>query len=213
MEFSEVMLARHSARSFKNTPVAKEYLVKILELASHAPSWVNAQEWKVFVASGDTLNKIKAEYTPRSAGGETGKSDLQVQHRENWSESAQKNMQEIGALVEASRLGKEFGDSQHIMYNAPAIMIFCLPRSANEFAVLDMGGFYQSAMLAAQSLGIATIPSYNLVKYPDLLRKYLNISDDYKIVIGIALGYEDDAPINSFKPGRMSVSEFAEFRD
>ena len=92
-------------------------------------------------------------------------------------------------------------------------MVFCVPKNAGEFTILDLGGFYQSAMLTACDLGIGSIPSYNIIKYPEILRKHLNISDDYKIVIGVAFGYADDSELNRFVPDRMPLDKFAVFCD
>lgn len=213
MDFIKVLKGRHSVRSFQDKPVAKQDLESILNNAAHAPSWVNSQEWKVFVAQGETLKNIKAEYTPRSISGEVGHSEITVQHRENFSKNAQQNMAKIGELIEKHSVGELFAQSQHVMYNAPVIMVFCLPKNANEFTVLDLGGFYQSAMLSAMDLGISSIPSYNIVKYPEILRKHLEIDSNYKIVIGVAFGYADDSELNNLTTDRMSLEDFAVFKN
>lgn len=78
----------------------------------------------------------------------------------------------------------------------------------------DVGAYAQSIMLTAQEQGLSTIPAITLVLYPDVLRKELDISEDLKITIGIAIGYEDkDNKINSFKSSRKSVKETVRFSD
>eukprot|EP00581_Thalassiosira_minuscula_P037998 CAMPEP_0184453160 /NCGR_PEP_ID=MMETSP0740-20130409/15653_1 /TAXON_ID=385413 /ORGANISM="Thalassiosira miniscula, Strain CCMP1093" /LENGTH=66 /DNA_ID=CAMNT_0026824307 /DNA_START=37 /DNA_END=234 /DNA_ORIENTATION=- len=48
----ELLHARHSCRAFKSDTVPREVVSQILRDAGRAPSWCNAQPWKVIVASG-----------------------------------------------------------------------------------------------------------------------------------------------------------------
>ena len=59
MEFSKVIHARHSTRSFSERPVSREILEEILLEAGAAPSWINTQEWRAYVATGAVLEKIR----------------------------------------------------------------------------------------------------------------------------------------------------------
>jgi len=71
----------------------------------------------------------------------------------------------------------------------------------------------QSIMLEAQQYGLGSIPAYNLVAYPDLIRKELKIPDDLSIIIGIALGYSDTQhPQNKFRSPRRPIQEVARFK-
>lgn len=58
MQFKDVLLSRHSVRYFEATPVAEAILRDIIDEATHAPSWVNAQQWHVWAAEGKTLESI-----------------------------------------------------------------------------------------------------------------------------------------------------------
>lgn len=65
-------------------------------------------------------------------------------------------------------------------------------------------------MLAAQERGVGTAIAYNLVTYPDLIRRHLGISEDLAVIIGIALGYADEAdPQNRFRSERRPLEEVA----
>lgn len=52
--------ARRSIRRFLPTPVPKDTLLAILDLAATAPSGVNTQPWKVHVLTGNRLAAISA---------------------------------------------------------------------------------------------------------------------------------------------------------
>ena len=70
----------------------------------------------------------------------------------------------------------------------------------------------KSIMLSAMDQGVDSVAAYHSIKYPDILRKYMNISDDEDIVIGIALGYEDKNNILSqIKSEKLSLDEACNF--
>ena len=72
MDTIKAILARHSVRDFSSKPVAKETVIKILEVATRSPSGSNGQPWEVFVASGATIEKIRGRYQERSRTGAGG---------------------------------------------------------------------------------------------------------------------------------------------
>ena len=78
---------------------------------------------------------------------------------------------------------------------------------------MDLGGFEQTLLLSAANKGVDSITAYSMVKYPDVIRKYLNIPDTYAVAIGIALGYASDSKINTFRSERMTLNQFAKFSE
>ncbi len=213
MEFSDVLHARHSSRDFSDRPVKRELLEEIILEAGTAPSWVNAQEWKVFVATGAALEKIRHEYIERSSYGVTGQSDFAVTHRTSWSHQAQENMADFMTSAGSLNVGKEWDESENAIFHAPAAVYLAIPKNANKWAILDLGGFEQTLMLSAANKGVDSIPAYNMVKYPDVVRKHLDIPADYAVVIGIALGYAKDCKINSFRSSRMTLGQYVTFKE
>lgn len=53
MKFSKVLENRRSIRSFKDTPVKKEDLKKMIKAALMAPSWKNSESARYYVVSDD----------------------------------------------------------------------------------------------------------------------------------------------------------------
>jgi len=75
------------------------------------------------------------------------------------------------------------------------------------------GAISQSVMLAADERGLATMPAVELVRYPEVLRSYLDIPDSLSVAFGIAIGYENSLhPINKFESTRRAVSDVEKFR-
>src|SRR5512136_84007 len=58
MELGEAIKGRRSVRRFKNQPVPKGILQKILDLAVWAPSGMNRQEWFFLVVQGEKKNEL-----------------------------------------------------------------------------------------------------------------------------------------------------------
>ena len=77
------------------------------------------------------------------------------------------------------------------LFNAQAMVYLTANKGHKEYSVLDLGGIEISIMLAAKDHGVDSIPAYTTIMYPDVLRKYMKISDKEDIVIGVALGYEE----------------------
>ena len=82
MEFQEVLHARHSVRYFDGRPVPTDTLRAIVEDAQQAPSWVNAQEWRVWIATGERLEKVRREYARMTGEGIKGYADFTPAHRD-----------------------------------------------------------------------------------------------------------------------------------
>lgn len=63
MKFNELILRRYSTRKFKEMPVKKNDIVKILEAARMAPSAVNYQPWHfIVIQKKENLEKIHKTY-------------------------------------------------------------------------------------------------------------------------------------------------------
>ena len=69
-----------------------------------------------------------------------------------------------------------------------------------------------SLMLAAKEWGVDSIPAYEIVKYPDVIRQRMDIPDDEDLIMGIALGYEASDKINEYRSPRLDVDEILTIR-
>lgn len=65
---------------------------KIVELAQHAPSWVDSQPWKVYIATGNTLAAIKKRHAENVKNGVKANPDWPTTHREDWAKFPRENM-------------------------------------------------------------------------------------------------------------------------
>ncbi len=102
---------------------------------------------------------------------------------------------------------ENFNHVQHILFNSLAVVYLALPKNHTQWSIYDLGGFGMSLMLAATDLGVDSIPAYELVKYPYILRDNLPIPEDEDIIMDIALGYESDEHINKYESPRLDLDE------
>ena len=208
MNVIEALNARHSVRAFLDAPVEEEKLTAILEAAVRTPSWANSQPWELFIATGDTLDRIRKAYAGKYA--EKATVATEIPRPGDWPEACVKRRETLqpGMARDCGDAAKEFGTLNQTMFNAPAVIYLCIDKILGEWALYDVGAYTQSLMLAAVHHGLDTIPAYTLMLYPEVLRRELKIPDNLKLAIGLAIGYADKAHgINNFKSERSPLSE------
>ena len=219
MKVSEALHSRYTCRQFNPDPLERDTLIAILEDANRAPSWANTQPWEIFVAGGDRLEELRQAYLENFRKGVPASSD--VPRPEKWPEVIDERMRALyAARFEFLAIDREDKDARQKMvennyrfFGAPVVLYLCMDQSLTSWSMHDLGMMAQSIMLAAQERGIDSAIAYNLVIYPDLIRKTIDIPEDLKIVIGIALGYGNSSAIqNRFRSERRSLDEAVRFR-
>ncbi|NLT40506.1 MAG: hypothetical protein GXX89_08610 [Clostridiales bacterium] len=212
MTVKEALYARRSTRAFLSKSVEEEKLRAVLEAAVRTPSWANSQPWEVFVATGDTLERIKKGYSEKYA--QKAEAAPETPRPQAWSEAAKRRQKQLrpDMLRDCGSAVDQFGILNQTMFNAPAVIYICMDKILSEWSLYDIGAFSQSIMLAAVEQGLSTIPAITLMLYPDVLRRELKIPDNLKLTIGIAIGYADkENAINNFVSARDPISETVHF--
>lgn len=217
MDFKTVIERRHSYRRFTDQQIDRATLEALVTDAKQAPSWANAQPWQVVIATGETLAQIKAGHRDRSRRGVAGNADLTVAHRTAWTTASRQNMatwnREMSQHLLANDAQASYGQTQDDLFNAAALVYLVLREPVNEWAVFDLGAFSQTLMLSASNHGIQSIPAYEVVRYPDTLRDVFDLDQTHRFIMGIALGYRDQAAINDFRSSRVANQQFLTIKD
>lgn len=215
MNFEDLMIERHSVREFKKDEIAAETLKEIVRIAGISPSWENSQPWNVYIATGEISDEIREEWISRHEKEIKGSPDMPTGHRTDFSKRGQENMasflNDVCEYCEDHDM-ELFKQTQAVLFNAPALVYLTLPKGYTKWAVYDLGGFGMSLMLAAKELGVDSIPAYEIVKYPDVIRQHMDIPDDEDLIMGIALGYEASDKINEYRSPRLDVDEILTIR-
>jgi len=67
-------------------------------------------------------------------------------------------------------------------------------------------------MLAAQALGVATIPQAALAFHAEVVRQHFGLDDDRRVVCGISFGYPDrEHKANSYRTTRAGIADTVTF--
>lgn len=73
---------------------------------------------------------------------------------------------------------QQMTEASQTLYNSPVILYITIPKASPDWSILDAGAFGQALMLAATDLGLGSIPTYNSVRFPDILHQILDVPDD-----------------------------------
>ncbi|WP_120636138.1 nitroreductase [Ruegeria sp. EL01] len=209
---------RHSCRAFRPDPVSRDQIEQILISASRVPSWCNAQPWSVVIASGKETDMFRRAMR---AEAETGPPVPDLPFPTSYSGVYQDRRRACGwALYEAT--GVERGDraasarqmmENFTLFGAPHCAIVSSPVELGAYGALDCGGFVTAFTLAAQALGIASIPQAALASYSPFLHRYFDIPDDRLILCAISFGYSDTThPANAFRTDRAALGDIVDWR-
>lgn len=210
MEFEEILNNRHSIRDFTNQTINSKDLETIVTAAGKTPSWANDQIWKVVIATGSSLNKIKEYHLSAKINGKPVQSEFPYMHRDSMGLQGRKNV-----VTWSSGLQKFLGpesiqmeQDSNILFNAPTVAYLLMPSKSSLWSAYDLGAFGQTLMLAAANLGIDSMPAAEFVSFPSELHKILEVPNDYQFGMGIGLGYRSDSKINQFRSKRMDLDRF-----
>lgn len=219
MDVTEALNQRHSVRAFLPDPVGRDVLSDILAAALRSPSWANTQPWEIFIAGGETLEGIRGAYAENFKNGVPREPDLTAPAQ--WPEAMEQRMaalreerlRSLETQQAADSSSESFVNLNAMLFKAPVVAYICMDRSLTSWSIYDLGLLSQSLMLAATENGLGSIPAYNLVAYPAVLREKLDIPFELMIVMGIALGYEDVSdPNNLYRSQRRLVEDVVRFR-
>lgn len=219
MDVIEAITGRFSVRAFKPRSVTKETLVKIFEAAVRTPSWANSQPWEVFIAAGETLEKLRSANLEHFRSG--APRALEMPAPQKWPEHIQtrsdhnmaERLRSIGIDREDKAGRQKLVEYNYRFFDAPVVAFLCMERTLTPWSAFDMGAFSQSVMLAAHRYGVDSIPAVMMTSYPELIREALQIPSELMIIFAIGLGYQDEKnPINRFRSARRPLDEVVRFK-
>ncbi|MBI3953488.1 MAG: nitroreductase [Chloroflexi bacterium] len=217
LDLLEAIRLRKSIRAFRPDPVPREALERALALAQRAASWSNLQPWEYAVVTGPRLRELSDALVAFVLGGEEPRYDFErpvfqpVHQRRRVSDGIR--------LFDIAGIHREDPDYDQKradwrcrnmrLFGAPVGVFIYMERQLHTPAVLDIGGFVTTLMLACLPFGLGTCASGSLVGYPDLLRQLLGLPDSKMFLCGVCVGYPDwDAPLNTFGADRDPLEMF-----
>ena len=205
MEFQQVIRERRSIRAFRPDPVPEALIGEIIDEARWSPSWGNTQAWHVFVARGETLQRLRASAQAPPAAEAPAGPDFRMPR--DWPAHLAARTKELFDLRGA--LTAQSAATPALFYGAPCVLYFTTQRGIeSDYLLFDSGLLVQSVCLAAHDRGLGSCIMAMAVRDPDTLRALLPGAAEQRFVVGVALGYPDgDAPINRFERPRVALDE------
>ncbi|WP_410017303.1 nitroreductase [Pseudomonas sp. 20P_3.2_Bac5] len=214
--------SRRSIRAFLPTPVSREDIESILDVARFCATGVNMQPWRVHVITGAMkarLSNAIAALDNDPALTENLADPYEYYPREWVAPYVERRRQvgwELYSLLGISKGDKQRMHQQHArnyrFFDAPVGLIFTIDRVLQEGSLLDYGMFLQSVMVAARGRGLHTCPQAAFLKYHQVITEMLAIPAEQMLVCGMSLGYADETRIeNTLVTDREPVSAFTTF--
>ena len=230
---SEFLASRRTTRDFiKDKQVPQEILDQILTDALTAPSWSNTRPFKIAVATGETKDRISKEFLSRwdaLAKGRNGnwlakiklftsRYGLPTSNRMSakpYVAELKPRAHRVGAELYAA-LGVARGDRKerdaqwaknYEFFGAPTELFIFIHKSLDIWSASDAGLMLENLMLSAHAHGLGTCAQGAVVIWDDVVRKEFEVSTDYRLLTGLAIGYPTDASVNSFGAHRIPPSE------
>lgn len=215
-----LMRDRRSVRAFLPTPVKKESVEQILDIARYAASGSNMQPWQVHVLFQETITELYTKIAQDvSANSFKASGDYQYYPTVLDPPFRQRVKQSGEDLYASLKIGpRDTADKREQklrnfkFYGAPVGLIVTMNRRLAQGSWIDIGIFLNALSLAVSESGMSCCLQASFSSYGDIVRNTLKIDQENLIICGISLGYEDKSnPINSLPKRRMTIDEFVEF--
>lgn len=217
---------RHSCRSFAPQPVDDAIIVRILEMAQRSVSSNNSQPWDVIVTRGAGTERFRdaffaeAESAMAYHGRETKfEPDFPEQrfvgrYKDRRRECGGQLFSSLGISRDEPDRVRGYGMQNFLLFGAPHAALITTDVDLGPFGAVDCGAYIQSFLLAAQSLGVATIAQGSFARLAPFMRRYFGLPESRLIVCGISFGYSNkDAPVNTFRTSRAPLADIVTWWD
>ena len=218
------IVSRRSIRAFLPTPVSREEVHSILDVARHAASGMNTQPWRVHVLTGAAKERLSTAISAVD-NHEDGAATLTEPYHYyplEWVSPYVNRRRKVGwdlyGLLGIARGDKARMHAQHgrnyRFFDAPVGLIFTVNRVMQAGSLMDYGMFLQSVMVAARARGLDTCPQVAFTKFHQVIAAELGIPDTEMVVCGMSLGHADMSRVeNTLVTEREPVERFTTFHD
>ena len=212
MDLLEAVRQRRSIRRFDCRPIEKTTLAKVLTDAANAPSAINMQPWEIHVLSDKERERLSRKLLKRleerqitcGPGATKRIPDIFIERARLTAEAMTPPVEEMGSDF------KTFVNRGSLnFYGAPSVALIFIDESFPPERMTDIGIFIGYLTLTAHAYGLGACPVGLVTSYEDEIKDALNIPENKKLVISVAMGYPDpDAPINQFRSQRADIHEY-----
>jgi nitroreductase len=214
--------SRRSVRAFLPTPVPRETIEAILQVAARAPSGTNTQPWKVHVLTGAARERLSRDILaayddPAERAKHT---EEYAYYPTDWVSPYIDRRRKVGwdlyGLLGIGKTDKAGMHAQHgrnyRFFDAPVGLMFVIDRIMRQGSWLDFGMFLQNVMVAARARGLDTCPQAAFMQFHRIIEAQLGLAETEMVVCGMSLGFADhSAIVDKLTTEREPVEGFTRF--
>lgn len=173
---------RRAVRKYKDLPVDRKIIEKIIDAGKMAPSALNKQPWNFHIITNKENIRSFSKAILKIMPGEFLKTDPKIIFRQ------------IVHFLHFPH-GLSFLKSTDPVFHGAPVVIYITADRENEWAPLDIGMCAQNIMLAAKYFGLDTCPIGfgKYIEHTDLYPQ-LKIPAKEQVHLAIILGYGDEKP-------------------
>ena len=190
----ELLRSRRSKRLFKDSPVEKDLLEKVIEAARFAPSQHNEQSTEFFVVQDkkiiQEITSLTAEGIAKLAGYAKNPIARMMTRRAIGKRGAATLFElapEMEGLVSLYKSGTDW-----ILREAPVLMLFCADSAGGSFASVNANLALHNAALAAETLGLGCFYAGFVIHSSERdsrIAKLVSLPETHAIYGALAMGY------------------------
>jgi nitroreductase len=160
--FQRLLKERYSCRAFQKRQVDTATIARMLEMAQRTPSWCNSQPWKVVVTRGAATDRFRDAILEYVATHEREPDfafprEYHGVYSERRRECGIQLYQSVGIARGDREAAAKQGMENYRLFGAPHALIVTTDEALGIYGVLDCGAWVNNFMLAARSLGVASI--------------------------------------------------------
>jgi len=215
--FERLLATRHSCRGFLPNPVDDAVIERILRIAQRTPSWCNAQPWRTIITKGAATDRFRNALSDHVAKTEAAP-DIAFprKYRGAYLERRRECGFQLYAAVGVARGDREAYANQmfenYRLFGAPHVALVTSDEALGTYGAVDCGAYVNNFLIAAQGLGVASIPQAALASHSKFIRDYFGFGSDRVLVCGISFGVEDRAhKANAFRTTRAPLQDVVTF--
>ncbi len=219
MDMREAVHARRSVRAFLPKPIPRDVIRSIVDTARWTPSWGNIQPWELVVADGEKLKSLADALYAEGRKAAAPRPDVTMPmefsgvYKQRYMNVGKSLLTHMGVSREDKEARIEHYLNMYRFFGAPTVVYLCMDAQISEpYGAFDLGAIGSTLCYAAVAEGLGTILLASAAHFPNLIRQELDIPEDKKIVVGIAVGYPDPSvPAATFRSEREPVDAILKF--
>ncbi|GAP37926.1 nitroreductase [Piscinibacter sakaiensis] len=217
--FGALLSERFSCRGYRPDPVPRATIDEILRLAQRTASWCNSQPWQVIVNSAAATDRLREHLLSLPPGQPSGfdipaPADYRGVYKDRRRACGLQLYESVGVTPGDRVASAKQARENFAFFGAPHVAIVTTEAILGTYGAVDCGAYVHNFMIAARSLGVASIAQAALAARAGVLREWYDLPAERQVVCGISFGYADpDHPANGFRTARADIGEACRWVD